>query len=146
MFLEKQWWNSNLFNDFDTTQCGNYRIFLSIRFYVKSKLALLEGWILNVIKSTKPAVLELDFSKLISRKMWVIEKYHKISTVCTNLYRLTGFITIIGSAASLLADVDAGEQLLLDGEAVTLRDEAAPPLLAFFDYFWRQLIKKVLKT
>ena len=91
----------------------------------------------------KTAVLQLlDFLKLISRKIGVTERSQNFHTV-HNLYRLTGFITIIGSAASLLADVDAGEQLLLDGEAVTLRD--APPLLAFFDYFWRQLIKKVFK-
>ena len=73
---------------------------------------------------------------LISRKKLVAEKLLDFHTV-HNLYKLTGFITIMaGSAASLLADVDAGEQLLLDGEAVTLRDEAVPPLLAFFDYFF----------
>ena len=41
-------------------------------------------------------------------------------------------IANIGSVASLLTLEVEGE-LLLDGEAVTLR-EAVPPLLLFFDY------------
>ena len=55
----------------------------------------------------------------------------------TNLYKLTGVLTIanIGSVASLLTLEVEGE-LLLDGEAVTLREavEDIPPLLLFFDY------------
>ena len=49
-------------------------------------------------------------------------------------YKLTGAFmacNIIGSMASLLAEVEAGE-LLFDGEAVTLREAAEDPPL-FFD-------------
>ena len=81
---------------------------------------------------------------MISRNISSVRVNYSFFHSVHNLYKLTGFITIIGSAASLLAEVDAGEQLLLDGEAVTLRDEAEPPLLAFFDYFRRQSIEKVL--
>ena len=39
---------------------------------------------------------------------------------------------IIGSMASLLAEVEAGDELLFDGDAVTLREAAEDPPL-FFD-------------
>ena len=98
-------------NDFIFAQCGNFMIFLSLRFYVKSILGILEVqnlsfdtfrgcrfwfyWILtfwslkftkltksSALKMEKLAVLQLQNSpKLIWRKIGVTEKSWKLCTL-----------------------------------------------------------------
>ena len=54
-------------------QCGNYKIFLLLRFYVKLKLANVES--LNLHSHTFRGYWRLKRSpKFISRKIWVTEK------------------------------------------------------------------------
>ena len=84
------------------SQCGNFRNFLPLRFYVKSKLANLDShstisthweslnfwtfWRLKtkLTKSKVPKIAVLEYlvsSKLISRKIWVVEKLWNFHTV-----------------------------------------------------------------
>ena len=97
-------------------QCGNFRIFLSLRFYVKSSVGecrktktavfsifglwILKSWLITDFKKYKNDKNQnsehldmVDFSlivspKLISRKNLVIEKSWKLHTVRTSMYYL----------------------------------------------------------
>ena len=93
-----------------SAQCGNFKIFLSLRFYVKSKLMNLksqnlpffickgsEFWFCEflhflkgeIYQNDQTAVLEfLDSEKLISRKVWITEKSWNFHTVKEKFWNL----------------------------------------------------------
>ena len=59
--------------------CGNFKIFMSLRFYVKSKF--------RACKCVKIAGFRtVDWPTLISRKIWVTEKLCNFHTVCSIKY------------------------------------------------------------